>query len=198
MPRLLGPIAVECTGCGHRSRIGRADFEDRTGADLTFDTVGQIYSRLVCRPCRGRAINVHDDAGRLLIDSSNVIRCRLCNDPILLPRLNAVRGTTLWGRCANAAAVPPPPPAHPQPPPDKARCPRCRSPTVVRENSDGSGYFLAVPAFRDVDGLRPSRAPRHDYAGALSVRGRFPGSISEQADLARAVRRASVGLIGDR
>ena len=44
-------------------------------------------------------------------------------------------------------AARPTPLAHPQPPPDKARCPRCRRPTVVRENSDGSGYFLGCTGF---------------------------------------------------
>ena len=189
MPRLLGHITVECTGCGHRSTIERGDFEDRTDADLTFDTVGQIYSRLVCRHCRGRAINVHDDAGRLLINSSNVTRCRLCNDPIL-----CCRGSTRCGGRHSAANARMPPQFH-------RRRLLIRSLHVIRQGARGAGarpWFertrtaavisLAVPAFRDVDGPRPSRAARHDCAGALSVRGRFPGSISEQADLARAAQ----------
>ena len=147
MARKLAYIIIECSTCGHQSKLNAIDLEDRIDDELTFDTVGGIFKRFICRSCRGRSIKVYDDSARLLIDSANLIPCQSCGDPILLPRTRAVPGTTMCSRCAIEASALPKPSPHPQPPADKTKCPRCGLPTIVRQNPETSDYFLGCTGF---------------------------------------------------
>lgn len=147
MARKLPYIIIQCSTCGHQSKINAIDLEDRIDDELTFDTVGGILERFICRPCRGRSVKVYDDSARLLIDSANLILCQSCGDPILLPRIGAVPGTTMCSGCAIESSALPKPSPHPQPPADKTKCPRCGLPTIVRQNPETSDYFLGCTGF---------------------------------------------------
>lgn len=147
MARRLQYVTVECATCNHRSKVDGVDLESRIDADLTFDTVGRISKRFVCRSCHGRSINVYDDSMRLLIDSSNIACCRICGGPILISRLDAIPETTLCAGCAVEASVPPRQIPYPHPPAGKTKCPRCGQPTIIRQNSESSDHFLACTGF---------------------------------------------------
>jgi ssDNA-binding Zn-finger/Zn-ribbon topoisomerase 1 len=147
MARQLKHITLECSACGRRLQMQGAELENRIDDELTFDTVAHVLKRLVCRSCRGRSIRVYDDSSRLLLDTADTTNCRICDDPILLPRIRALPGTTLCARCATEASMQAQPATYPQPPADRAKCPRCRQPTIVRENSKDASYFLGCTGF---------------------------------------------------
>jgi ssDNA-binding Zn-finger/Zn-ribbon topoisomerase 1 len=147
MARQLDHITIECSTCGRRTKVDGADLGNRIDDELSFDTVGRIVKRLVCGSCRARSIKVYDDSARLLVDTANTPLCRVCGDPILLPRIRALPTTTLCGHCATEASVQTQPRPYPQPPAQRSKCPRCGRPTIVRENSKDADYFLGCTGF---------------------------------------------------
>ncbi|TVS00216.1 MAG: hypothetical protein EA406_01395 [Rhodospirillales bacterium] len=66
---------------------------------------------------------------------------------MLLPRIQALPGTTLCQACAREGELPDKSPPYPTPPPTLSKCPRCGSATIVRENSQDGEYFIGCTDF---------------------------------------------------
>ncbi len=145
--RALKNIAVECPGCGRQATIDAEKVEFRLDLPLSMNSVGQLYGRLRCSGCGSREIRIGDADGRVLIDPAAITSCRACDCPIPLPRLEALPDTNICMVCAEDGAKPSAPPPYPQPPAEKRKCPRCGTPTIVRQNSEDHGFFLGCTSF---------------------------------------------------
>jgi hypothetical protein len=145
--RSIPKLRVQCIHCGHDAELDGARIEHRLGEALTMSAVSRLYERLRCDECKKRAFRLFDDGGRLLIDSTTITPCNICQRPILLRRLQALPGTNICVDCATQGAEPPIDPPYPQPPPDLRNCPQCGHPTIVRENSEDQSRFLGCTRF---------------------------------------------------
>lgn len=145
--KTFAKILLECSECGRQARLDAASVESRLDEPLSMNNVGRLYGKLRCSNCASRKIKISDDAGRVLIDPASLTPCRVCGGPIPLPRLKAMPGTDRCVPCAVEGAKQPVAPPYPQPPVDKQTCPRCTSPTIVRQNNEDQGYFLGCTGF---------------------------------------------------
>src|SRR5262245_36440364 len=139
MVKAIPSLLLGCKICGKQATLKRSLLETYLDEPLSINSVGFLYDKLVCR-CGQRKFQVSDDAGRLLLDSDKLRRCRVCKNAIPLPRLAAVN----TDKCFNCASQKPAPAApHPQPPPELSLCPRCKKfQTVVLEKKRYIIYFI--------------------------------------------------------
>ena len=144
MAKAIPNLLLECKICGKQTTLKCSLLETYLDEPLSINTVGFLYDKLVCG-CGQRKFQASDDAGRVLLDSDKLTRCRVCKNAIPLPRLAAVN----TDKCFNCASQKPAPAApHPRPPPELSLCPRCKKfPTVVRQNKLDRSYFLACEGF---------------------------------------------------
>lgn len=145
--RSLEGIVVECAECNHRVTIEAEVLESRLDRPLSMASVGSLWGRMRCGRCGTREIRISDAAGRALIDPAAITPCRTCGCPIPLPRLEALPDTDVCVLCREEEGNHLPAPPHPQPPANERKCPRCGSPTVVRQNSDNHEFFLGCTSF---------------------------------------------------
>ncbi len=73
--------------------------------------------------------------------------CSSCGEKIPEGRLKAVPGTRYCTVCAEEVGKGQVDAPWPKPPADKAICPYCYSPTVVRQNAKDMSFFLGCSAF---------------------------------------------------
>jgi ssDNA-binding Zn-finger/Zn-ribbon topoisomerase 1 len=143
----LDSVALECLKCSRQVSLDAAVFNSRLDQPLSINSVGQLHGRLRCSQCGSREVLIKDETGRVLVDPAAIVLCHECGNPIPLPRLEAMPGTSICVSCANEGAKAPPAPHYPQPPADKQKCPRCGSPTIVRQNNEDLGFFLGCTGF---------------------------------------------------
>src|SRR5882672_5903080 len=123
--QVIPKLRLECRHCGHIGELDGAQLEQRLGEPLSLKSIGLLYGKLRCSNCSRRELQLYDDAGRLLINSTSITPCKGCGQVIPLPRLAAMPGSKICVTCATEGAKRPPDPAYPQPPADRQRCPRC-------------------------------------------------------------------------
>jgi hypothetical protein len=140
-------ILLECCKCGRQVSLNAASVESRLDEPLSMNNVGQLYGKLRCSNCASRQVRISDDAGRMLIDPATLKPCRIFGCAIPMPRLKAMPGTDTCVSCAFSGARQPVAIPYPHPPLDKQKCPRCGSPTIVRQNNEDQGYFLGCTGF---------------------------------------------------
>jgi hypothetical protein len=145
--KTFAKILLECSECRRQASLDAASVEFRLDEPLSMKNASLLYGKLRCSNCASREIKIRDDVGRVLIDPASLTRCRVCGEPIPLPRLKAMPGTDRCVRCAVEGAKHPVAPPYPQPPVDKQTCPRCTSPTIVRQNNEDQHYFLGCTGF---------------------------------------------------
>ena len=145
--RPLKGILVKCSGCNHQATVEAETLESRLDRPLSIASVGSLYGRLRCSACGNKEIRIGDADGRALIDPAAITPCRACGCPIPLPRLEALPHTDLCVLCGEDEARHRPARPYPQPPAHKRKCPRCGSPTVVRQNSEDEEFFLGCTSF---------------------------------------------------
>ena len=145
--RSLKSIVVECPECNHRATIEAEMLESRLDRPLSIASVGSLWGRMRCSGCGSKEIRVGDADGRALIDPAAITPCRMCNCPIPLPRLEALPHTDVCVLCGEVEVKDRPARPYPQPPARKRKCPRCGSPTIVRQNSEDHEFFLGCTSF---------------------------------------------------
>jgi DNA-directed RNA polymerase subunit RPC12/RpoP len=160
--KAISRLLLNCSNCGRQASLDGVSLESRLHVSLSISTVGQLYGKLRCTGCGSREIRISDEAGRLLVDPASLTLCRVCSCPIPLPRLKAMPGTDTCVPCAVEGAKPPPAPHYPQPPADKRQCPRCGSPTIVRQNNEDQGLFLGCTGFPKCRGPNASADKRFE------------------------------------
>ena len=136
-----------CVNCHHAKMLQSVDLAVYLDEEISLKNIAQLHGKTRCVECDGKISEIHDGSGRLLIDPLNVTPCHCCGLPIVIPRLEAMPSANVCAMCAEEGAKPPQAPPYPQPPPDKRKCPRCKSPTVVRENSQDHNFFVGCTLY---------------------------------------------------
>jgi hypothetical protein len=145
--RVIPKLKIKCNCCSNEVELEGARLEQHLGEPLSLSSVGLLYDKLRCRECERRDLRLSDDAGRLLIDSTSITRCQNCKSVIPLPRLAAMPNSRICFACAADTARPLPDPPHPQPPPNRQKCPSCNHPTIVRQSKMDGEFFLGCTDF---------------------------------------------------
>jgi len=147
MSRTIVQVQLTCTHCDHQGAVDGELLTQRLGEALTYSNIAGLSGEFKCGACGSKSIAVSDDQGILLLDPNNVRICQACALPIVFPRLQAVPNTSLCQSCAEEGEQPERPSPYPMPPPELSTCPRCESPSVVRENSQDGNYFIGCTGF---------------------------------------------------
>ena len=153
--KALESIVVECRRCGRQAIVDADSLESRLDRPLSMSSVGSLYGRLRCTGCGGNEVRIRDATGRALIDHAAITPCSVCGCPIPLPRLEALPDTNVCLPCAEDGLEPLAAPPYPQPPANRRKCPRCGSPTIVRQNSQDQVFFIGCTTFPKCRWSRP-------------------------------------------
>lgn len=144
----LSWIRVECLSCEHKASIDGTVLARKLNFEqLGLKNVADAVPSLKCKDCGKRLVRIFDDRERLLFDSHNLTLCWVCDDPIPLPRLATLPGTTLCIECMERDELDPVSPAYPQPPIELRTCPACKSQSVARQNGEFHTWFIGCSAF---------------------------------------------------
>lgn len=147
MSRAIQEVRVECLGCGRRGTVVNEALERLLGEQLTYVNIAELWSKFRCTGCGSKRIRLSDESDRLLLDPVDARHCKICGTAILIPRMEVVPDTNTCSTCAREIRRPEPPPPYPVPPPEVSTCPRCRRPTIVRENSGDGTFFIGCIDF---------------------------------------------------
>jgi hypothetical protein len=134
-------VQLKCLACGHAGDLDARRFRELRGEDFDMRSLTEYYDELVCSHCRSKRVRVESRSGKALLDPDTVVECMRCGLPIPLARLDAQPGVNTCVACAEDA-VRPYTEAWPQPPNAFRKCPRCKSPTEVRQNTVDQSFFL--------------------------------------------------------
>jgi hypothetical protein len=145
--RVIPKLRLECNHCKHIAEVAGVLFEQRLGEPLTMTSVGLLSGKTRCSKCNSLEILIFEDTGRLLIDPAELTLCESCGCAIPIPRLHAMPGSNICVSCSDQKTETQPAPPHPQPPPDRRTCPRCKRPTAVRQNAADKNFFLGCTGY---------------------------------------------------
>ena len=137
-------IVVKCMVCGHCASMDRKLLEDRFRKALTHQYWQEIAQRFICSICLSKKVTVHDEQGRFF---AAIRYCHRCGTTIPSARLDAVPDTQLCVDCVKDIEERHPRSHWPQPPAHLKLCPRCKNPTIVRQNSDTGEFFVGCTRF---------------------------------------------------
>jgi len=140
-------LELTCTHCDHKGAVDGKALSDRLNEPLTYANIAELSGEFKYSACGSKAILINDDQCELLLDSSNTRLCQACEKPIIFPRLQSLPGTSLCHTCAEEGEQPELTSPYPTPPPELSKCPRCESPSIVRENSETEIYFIGCTSF---------------------------------------------------
>ena len=122
--------------CGHQKIL-----PPELGSEINH--ILQLADRLSCSECRQKVHHIFGSDGQMVYDRLLSSTCSSCEEFIPLRRLELVPGTSLCTECASRGekdAKRPPP--HPNPPAEFSTCPRCKSPTQMRQNGSDKSWFI--------------------------------------------------------
>ena len=145
--RTFVKLSIECGHCGHAAELERSAAEKHLCRELTISAVSELFALLKCSRCGQRKARLFDDKGQLLIDHADLTPCENCGRPIPKPRLAALPDSLLCTSCADEKSTPARPPPYPQPPQKSKSCPRCGSPTIVRERKEDLVFFIGCSSY---------------------------------------------------
>jgi hypothetical protein len=147
MSKQIGEIRLECNDCSHQGVVSSDLIKHRLGEPLSYSNIAELWPKFRCSRCGSRHVCVSDEDKGLLLDPENVRRCQDCGIAILLPRIQALPTAITCQVCAQEGEQPERPSPYPTPPPSLSICPRCKRPTVVRENMTDGNYFIGCTSF---------------------------------------------------
>ena len=125
-------IDVFCFDCGNKKHYEKDEISEIINAPASNRFLGRLFGRIVCEKCNSPRLKFTNLKGKIILDFRNITNCTVCDDAILISRLQNMNKTNICVLCADdsidntiyderlTSSI--------------SICPKCSSPTIVIRN----------------------------------------------------------------